>query len=827
MTFNTPNVYVQEQSGLLPSSISNADTIPAFIGYTENGPLNTPTRITSLSEYEATFGGARNEEGLQVTVQDTEDSQTVMVKGYSTLLYDSLYHSVQMFFANGGGACYIVSITPQSASQTKLIADDGVTEQQFGGSLAFSGNTLLIGATSSFIGVSPAVYVFERQLDGITWLQVNKILPPAGSNFGFGTAISLSDDGMTLLIGNDNDNIRQAYIYKREVSGTTWSLAATLNASDETTDNLFGDSLVLTGDGNTAIIGAPRAEVSSIKTGAVYIFEQQGESWSQVYKLSADDGLSGDSFGTAVAFSGDTILIGASLRDEVANASGAAYIFERQSNGSWLQTAKLFATDGQEHDIFGHSVALSGDTALIGQPDDEETRPGWVYVFERQSDGVTWSRMTRFRPDVELIDGFGYSISLCGDLAMVGAIEYDSGQAYVFKRQGDNSHWSQVSKITVAGATMNDQLGRSVLLVDNTAFAGAVNATGQEAGSGVAYVNDLDGLTFQSYQTALATLTTEEEVNLLVFPHAAKDLCDDAYYQLCQAALSQAATLKDRFVIMDTTDSISDAGERFREGIGENNLDYGAVYYPHVQTTLPVAYADDTVTVSHVQSDGVTASTYDGYSLATLQGANDLLYNQITLKLDGLGVTMPASGAMAGVYARMDHDKGVWKAPANTSLANVSGPTVKLSDAEQASFNVDETTGKSVNVIRSFDGRGTLVWGGRTLDGNDHDWRYISTKRLLIQIEKDLQALTTATIGEANIARNWAKLKGLIESYLMDLWQRGGLMGSSAEEAYFIGLGAGETMTEVDVANGILKITLGVAATRPAEFVIITFTQKL
>ena len=834
MPFNTPNVYTQEQSGLLPPSISNADTIPAFIGYTESGPLNTPTRITSLLEYEATFGGARNEEGLQVSVQDTEDGQSVTARGYSTLLYDSLYHSVQMFFANGGGVCYIVSTEVPQEIESKLTAGDPDTIEYFGRSVSLSGSRALIGTERDKENgvLTGAAYIFERQSDD-SWLEVAKLTSDdvAIGDF-FGTSVSLS--GSTALISApfDSDNgsgSGSAYIFERQ-SDDSWEQVAKLTADDAAAGDNFGLSVSLSG--STALIGAYHDDDNGDNSGSAYIFERQSDdSWLQVYKLTADDAAAGDFFGISVSLSGSRALIGADHDNDNAGSSGSAYIFERQSDDSWLQVAKLTASDAGVSDFFGNSVSLSGSTALVGAflNNGKGIQSGSAYIFERQSDD-SWLQVPKLiASDATAGDFFGRSVSLSGNRALIGAHNDDdngnnSGSAYIFERQSDGS-WSQVVKLTASDAAANDFFGRSVSLSGSTALIGANRDDDNANDSGSAYVYD-KGLLLTNYQTALTALETEVEVSLLVFPNASNELFSDDLYTLYKAALTQAGSLKDRFVIMDTADDLSDAGDRFREGIGDSNLDYGAVYYPHVQTSLPFNYSDITTTINHVQSDGVTPSTYDGYSLATLQGENDLLYNQISLKLDGLGVTMPASAAMAGVYARIDHEKGVWKAPANTALSNVIGPVVKLSDAEQATFNVDEATGKSINVIRSFDGRGTLVWGGRTLDGNDHDWRYISTKRLLIQIERDLQTLTAAAIGNVNLSRNWTKLKGLIESYLMDLWQRGGLVGSSAEEAYFVGLGAGETMTTQDIINGDLNITVGVAATRPAEFVIITFTQQ-
>ncbi|MCK9395305.1 MAG: phage tail sheath subtilisin-like domain-containing protein [Methylobacter sp.] len=221
------------------------------------------------------------------------------------------------------------------------------------------------------------------------------------------------------------------------------------------------------------------------------------------------------------------------------------------------------------------------------------------------------------------------------------------------------------------------------------------------------------------------------------------------------------------------------------------------------------------------------ADSQQSSTLATLKANNTALYNQIKSSLVSQRVTLPPSVAIAGVYASVDRDRGVWKAPANVSLNGVIGPVTKISDTEQDLLNIDPTAGKSINAIRNFTGKGTLVWGGRTLAGNDNEWRYISVRRLFITIEESTRKASAFAVFEPNDATTWLKVKAMIESYLYSLWQQGALAGSKPESAYFVSVGLGKTMTAQDILEGRLIVTIGVAAVRPAEFIILRFSHKM
>lgn len=214
-------------------------------------------------------------------------------------------------------------------------------------------------------------------------------------------------------------------------------------------------------------------------------------------------------------------------------------------------------------------------------------------------------------------------------------------------------------------------------------------------------------------------------------------------------------------------------------------------------------------------------------TLLTIQNAYTQLYNRIIAELSRQRVVLPPSAAIAGVYARVDRNRGVWKAPANESLLSVLEPHERYDNIQQGRLNIDPTGGKSINAIRSFAGRGILVWGARTLAGNDNEWRYINVRRLFNLIEESIQKSTAFVVFEPNDTTTWLKVKALIESYLYGLWQQGALAGPSPEAAYFVNVGLGKTMTTQDILEGRLIVEIGVAAVRPAEFIILRFFHKL
>ena len=436
-----------------------------------------------------------------------------------------------------------------------------------------------------------------------------------------------------------------------------------------------------------------------------------------------------------------------------------------------------------------------------------------------------------------------------------------------------------------------------------------------------------------------------DEITLIVFPEAIR-LTDDLKGTLYKDALLQCHNLQDRFSIFDVSEHDTD-GAIFRNGIGNQYLNYGAAYYPHLKTTLAYHYIESSVkfvSASAVFNDftmeqiSTLADTLNNQALIdasvvvfedakeasevgditpaekaalcnvmlkatekisdNIQEAFDLAEtpfdnpnktsgdekltdaqneNDVDAKIDDLveakdfykdsileiivkinadtttlladnptvletytnsyitelksllstfTVNMPPSPIAAGIYAKVDETRGVWKSPANVSINTVSGPAVKIDNIDNDSFNV-HPTGKSINVIRSFTGKGTLVWGARTLDGNSNEWRYVSVRRFFIMAEESIKKASERFVFEPNDANTWVKVKAMIENFLILQWRAGALMGAKPNEAFYVKVGLGETMTPDDVYNGRMIIEIGLSVVRPAEFIILRFSHKM
>ncbi len=217
----------------------------------------------------------------------------------------------------------------------------------------------------------------------------------------------------------------------------------------------------------------------------------------------------------------------------------------------------------------------------------------------------------------------------------------------------------------------------------------------------------------------------------------------------------------------------------------------------------------------------------DGIILKDLQASHSVLYNRVKEAIRSLKVILPPSSAMAGVYARVDRMKGPWKAPANISLNGVVAPTEKISDQEQSDLNI-HSTGKSVNAIRTFSGKGTLVWGARTLsgkdkkdDGKDNEWKYIQVRRYYDMIRYALSGVLVNFIDEPNISFTWLHARTTLENFLNQQWKDGALAGSIPEEAYQVDVKGDQTKSKT------MNVTVKLALVRPAEFIVLNFSHQL
>jgi hypothetical protein len=298
---------------------------------------------------------------------------------------------------------------------------------------------------------------------------------------------------------------------------------------------------------------------------------------------------------------------------------------------------------------------------------------------------------------------------------------------------------------------------------------------------------------------------------------------------IASATLAHCRKMQDRFAVIDVPISqaaiapgaapiVLEADVAFRSYLTDDveQLEYGAAYYPYVQSLLPYATSPDNV---HIAS-----TLYKG-TLAGAQTTRADVYDVVNRLVGGTRALLPAGGAVAGYYAQVDNAKGVWKAPAGgDSLKGLAGPAINITDAFGGILGNDPS-GKSINVIRAIAGRGTLIWSARTLAGNDGDYRYVSVRRFLVFVEQSIKKATARFVLEANDADTWAKVRGLTSDFLNSLWRAGALQGNKPEEAFTVAVGLGTTMTPQDLLDGRLIVVIGVAAVRPAEFVILSIGQ--
>lgn len=326
---------------------------------------------------------------------------------------------------------------------------------------------------------------------------------------------------------------------------------------------------------------------------------------------------------------------------------------------------------------------------------------------------------------------------------------------------------------------------------------------------------------------------TVEEAGLILFPDAVNIENETDYYFLFKEAIRQAALLKDRFVLVDVYEN-KENGNNWMSNIqhpdgfsglrnllngSTDELKYAAAYFPFLFTNILFKYSE--IELAENAIDYIKISNADAADLFSLQTINNLQYAEAKRALSQLRMVLPVTPAVAGVYAQLETNRGLWKAPANVDINRALYPKHIITDQEQLFLNIDEVSRKSINAIRKFSGRGNaLIWGARTLAGDDNEWKYISTLQYISMLEKSIAKGLAALLSEPNEQTTWVKIKILIQNYLTAEWRMGAMSGAKTSEAFFVQVGLGETMTEQDLLENRMIVLCGVALLRPAEFII-------
>ena len=427
-----------------------------------------------------------------------------------------------------GGLAIAIVIAFVAASEAatlpgvkKLTASDASAGDYFGHSVAVSGDIIVVGARLEDTGGlsnAGAAYVLRRDQGGAeNWGEVKKLV---ASDFEatdyFGDSVTVSGD--TAVVGAVEEDTAgsdagAAYVFHRDQGGAgNWGEVRKLLASDAQAGDRFGGGVSVSGD--TAVVGARREDPGgNNNAGAAYVFERnQGgpDDWGEVKKLTASDGQAGDEFGNSVAISGDTAVVGAYQEDAgggVLDEFGAAYVFQRDEGGpnNWGEVAKLTASDAAALDLFGWSVAVSADTAVVGarlaDHPEGNTDAGAAYVFRRDQGGAAnWGEVAKLlASDDYSNDQFGWSVAVSGDTAVVGAplVEdgpyTESGAAYVFQRRGEacSCNWDQLKRVRASDPEARDRFGNSAAISGDTVLVGARREDSGGTDAGAAYLVQL------------------------------------------------------------------------------------------------------------------------------------------------------------------------------------------------------------------------------------------------------------------------------------------------------------------------------------------------
>jgi hypothetical protein len=422
----------------------------------------------------------------------------------------------------------------------KLAASDRALNDNFGYSVNIAGDYAIVGAYmegedasgGSTLSEAGSAYIFYN--NGGSWVQQQKIVASdRAANDWFGRSVAISGDYAIVgangeAIDASNTAAGSAYIFAKDQGGVNnWGQVQKIVASDRAANDNFGWSVAISGD--YAIVGAYLEDHDASggstmsSAGSAYIFaKDQGgiNNWGQVQKIVASNRAFSDWFGYSVAISGDYAVVGANREDEDASGgnyltdAGSAYIFAKDQGGvnNWGQVLKIVASDRESSDYFGRSVAISGNYAIVGADlediDAINREAGSAYIFYKDQDGINnWGEVQKIvASDRAVLDRFGYSVSISGDYAIVGAYQEDhdasggnslvnAGSAYIFYNNGGS--WQQQQKIVASDRAGGDGFGWSAAISGNYAIVGAymedIDVSNVDAGAAYLFTTGGDG----------------------------------------------------------------------------------------------------------------------------------------------------------------------------------------------------------------------------------------------------------------------------------------------------------------------------------------------
>ncbi len=573
-----------------------------------------------------------------------------------------------------------------------------------------------------------------------------------------------------------------------------------------------------------------------------YFGEAQPETAIAV-ELNSDDKL------VVTNTSASEYLMYYSLQMYFANGGGPCYI---TSVGSYLNPIVI---GDDSSGLKGGLVAVrkEDEPTLLLFPDATALSTSDYYSLQQLSLTQCAELQDRFAIMDTLTDGSGAIQELRDNIGVnnlrYGAAYYPFLDTILDYQYADssvvvtnNSNPSPTGQIETIGAAIYSRTGALATAID--AMMAQREALSADAATSLtptdvtdaqnsiqAIINELSG-TLGYFNQILSISASETDAGVV----AARNTLDAWISANLEVPIAELNAQKDRLALAGTTTK-GDAAVILSSSTASTSNTYASLGLSNVTSGTPGTETSANAQIVIDLSVNPTAeiSTLVGayptvpsttQFLSDLENTDNDLYNRVKAAISDFPVTLPPSSAMAGIYARVDNAVGVWKAPANETVQYVQQPTVRISNEDQEDMNVT-SSGKSVNAIRTFTGKGTLVWGARTLAGNDNEWRYISVRRFFNFVEESVSEATEQYVFQPNTANTWVQIRSLIESFLLQQWKAGALAGSRPEDAYYVRIGLGQTMTAQDVLEGRMIVEIGMAAVRPAEFIVLKFSHKM
>jgi phage tail sheath protein FI len=835
-TYKSPGAYIEEITKFPPSVAAVETAIPAFIGYSEKAEKNgeslfrVPTKIASFLEFEQYFGGPPSRE---VIIRLNGSNQFVRIERTGGKKPYLLYDSLRLFYDNGGGICYIVSVgdynTPPAIGNntTGILAGLRALEK-------YDEPTLITSPDA--VSVDTGLYTFQQQ----ALLQCNKLQ----DRFLICDLLSSDEQkaGETLddRVGQFRDNIGINYLKYgaayvpwlktslpvdlrfRDVSfayeggpaptsATSLSLLLSITASPAIQQLLYDtDNARKTVDDLAARLlpGGPLVD-PGIKD-----LRDQVKSLQNTFMNFYNTGTT-----TLTSFSGVLPPIYQKIRDIIL-AIRAVY-------GALPTVVSTLAVPSNTQTV---EFKLAKDIDTLKTQARAFFNALATHHKEIAAEAATVLLLVAGAPLSDAINFLVYPGPLITDVPI------------------DAETRSQYRIIAAKKAAFDQLLANAT--AGGTAALAAANVTGSVLATADLLKIAIDAeLTSVGASTAAAANVTLTALLATAIPMSRKIAIAIARSYIDEeAAFVAPADLVNTYITVPPGIPINIVNAILTELAKLKQKSDLAL----ASTATPASNADIltavTVTVA-VQREfallaangaiGIAGSAIAFYeSVTSTAQTYESTFNQSLLQSFGIYKTLlakagldmmilPPSAGIAGVYASVDGNRGVWKAPANASLASVLGPFVALNVQDQEGLNVDPNAGKSINAIRYFTGKGTLVWGTRTLAGNDNEWRYVPVRRFFNYAEESIKKATEPFVFEPNDLNTWVRVKAMIENFLTLEWRRGALAGSKPDSAFYVKVGLGETMTALDILEGRMIIETGMAVVRPAEFIILRFAHKM